>query len=305
MKKLLLLFISLFIWTGVGFSQTILYSDNFDSYVANSFLAVVNPIWWTTWSNLPSSGEDIQIKTTFAHSAPNSGSVDTVGGQTDGILRLGDKVSGKYELTWWMYVETGKCGYYNIQHMQSPGMEWAFYIYFRTNGALELKEGGDTITSTYPKDTWFEVKHEIDLNGDEIKLYINGTLLHTWPFSNWAGATGGTKQLGSVNFWAGEQTGSGELPGYYFDDVYYAMVPGVGIDEVEKTGVMIYPNPVKNMLNVVTDGELKNITISDDKGVILYSGTETHVDVSRLTPGMYFVKVETAQGTSNTKFIKN
>ena len=304
MKKHLLLSISMIIWAIVGFSQTLPYSDNFDSYSAGSFLAVVNPIWWTTWSNLPSSGEDIQITTAFAHSAPNSGSVDTVGGPTDGLLRLGDKVSGKYELKWWMYIETGKCGYYNIQHMQFPGIEWAFYIFFRTNGTLELKEGGDTITGTYPKDNWFEVRHEINLDDDEIKLYINGALLHTWPFSNWAGAPGGTKQLGSVDFWAGAQTGSDEIPGFYIDDIYYSMT-SVGIDEVEKVGVRICPNPVNNTLNVVTSEEPKNITISDARGVIHYRGNKTHVDVSKLEPGMYFVKVETTRGTSNTRFIKN
>lgn len=222
MKKLLLLCLTLFLWAGTGISQTVLYEDNLDSYANNSFLAVVNPDWWTTWSNQPGGGEDIQIKTTFASSSPNSGSVDKTGGQTDAILKLGNKVSGKYELTWKMYVETGKCGYYNIQHMQSPGIEWAFEIYFRTDGAIELLEGGNTVMGNYNKDTWFEVKHEIDLDGDEIKLYIGGNLLHTWPFSHQASTTTGTKQLGGVDFFAGEKSGTGEVAGYFIDDVYFA-----------------------------------------------------------------------------------
>ncbi len=222
MKKILFLFAMLFLLSGSVSSQTILYQDNLDSYALNSFLGVVNPTWWTTWSNAPGGGEDIQMKNTFAHTSPMSGSADKVGGQTDAILKLGNKVSGKYELTWYMYMETGKCGYYNIQHMQSPGIEWAFEIYFRTSGALELLEGGNTINGTYIKDQWLKVKHEIDLDADEIKLYFDDVLFHTWAFSNEATAPGGTKQLGGVDFFAGEKTGTGETPGYYIDDVYFA-----------------------------------------------------------------------------------
>ncbi len=222
MKKLVLFCALLFLWGGMGFSQTVLYEDNLDSYAANSFLAVVNPTWWTTWSNNPGSGEDIQILTSFSHSAPNSGSADKTGGQSDAIFKLGNKVSGKYEVTWYMYVETGKCGYYNFQHFQSPGIEWAFEIYFRTSGDFELLEGGNTIFGTYPKDTWYQCKHEIDLDADEIKLYINGNLVQTWPFSNEAQNPGGTLQLGGVDFFAGEKTGTGELPGYFIDDIYFA-----------------------------------------------------------------------------------
>jgi hypothetical protein len=224
MKKLVLFCVSLFLWAGMGFSQTVLYEDNLDSYAANSFLAVVNPTWWTTWSNNPGSGEDIQISTSFAHSTPNSGSADKIGGQTDAILKLGNKVSGKYEVTWYMYVETGKCGYYNFQHFESPGIEWAFEIYFRTGGAIELLEGGNTINGNYPKDAWFQCKHEIDLDADEIKFYLDGTLIHTWPFSNEASAPGGTLQLGGVDLFAGEASGSGEVAGFFIDDVYYAEI---------------------------------------------------------------------------------
>jgi len=222
MKKILLLFVSLFMWTGFVFSQTTLYEDNLDTYPANSFLAVENPEWWSTWSNLPGSGEDIQIKTTFSHSTPNSGLCDvTSGTATDGILLLGDKVSGSYEVTWWMYIETSKCGYYNFQHFESPGIEWAFEIYFRTNGDFNLLHSGLQTDGTYPKATWFECKHVIDLDADLITLYVNGTLVESWPFSDQAGQEGGTKQLGAVDFYAGAYSGSGESPLFYIDDVSY------------------------------------------------------------------------------------
>jgi len=222
MKKILFLFAMLFMFAGYVSSQTVLYEDNLDSYSLNSFLAVDNPTWWTTWSNAPGGGEDIQIRNNFASSTPMSGSADKTGGQTDCILKLGNKVSGAYELKWKMYIETGKCGYYNIQHMQSPGIEWAFEIYFRAAGTIELQVAGNTIAGSYIKDQWFEVKHEIDLDKDSISLYIDGILLNKWKFSDQASAAGGTLQLGGVDLFAGELTGSGETAGFYVDDFYFA-----------------------------------------------------------------------------------
>lgn len=227
MKKVLLLFVSLLMWTGFVFAQTTLYEDNLDSYPANSFLAVENPTWWTTWSNLPGSGEDVQIKTTFSRSAPNSGLCDvTSGTATDGVLLLGDKASGAYELSFWIYVETNRCGYYNIQHFESPGIEWAFEVYFRANGDFNLFHSGLQTDGTYPKDTWFEVKHEIDLDADLITLFIDGVEIESWAFSDEASSTGGTKQLGGVDMYAGAASGSGETPVFYFDDVSYIETTG-------------------------------------------------------------------------------
>ncbi len=121
-----------------------------------------------------------------------------------------------------MYIENTKCGYYNIQHFESPGVEWALEIYFRTNGNIQLYQGGSTINGTYPKATWFEAKQIIKLDADSIYLYINGTLLSAWPFHYQGGSTTGTKQLGAVDFFAGEASGSGETPGFYFDDIVFS-----------------------------------------------------------------------------------
>lgn len=220
MKKITLMLFALLFGMAVN-AQTVLYEDDMESYPDQSFLAQQNTTWWTTWSNNPGSGEDAQILTTFAYSPTKSASVDETGGATDCIMKLGDKTSGSYELSWYMYVQTGKCGYYNIQHFQSPGTEWAFELYFRADGSTELQVGGDLITGTYPKDTWFECKHVIDLDNDNIELYINGVLLYEWPFSYEASGTGGTLQLGGVDFFAGAASGSGESPVYFFDNVSF------------------------------------------------------------------------------------
>ena len=223
MKKFLL-FLFAMLASGGLFSQIVLLTENMDSYATSSFLGNDNPTWFTTWSNLPGSGEDAQILTNFAHSGTKSASADLTGGQTDCILKLGNKTTGRYELKWWMYVENGKCGYYNIQHFQTPGIEWAYEIYFRTNGDVHLYRGVNIINGTYPKATWFEVKQIIKLDVDSVYLYINGALFNAWPFHWTSLSTTGTNQLGGVDLFAGEEAGSGETPGYYFDDVVYSQL---------------------------------------------------------------------------------
>ncbi len=227
MRKLLLMATAVLLWAGMQ-AQTLPYNDDFESYTVGGFIAAQNSTWWTTWSNLPGSNEDGEISTAFAHSATKSVLIDEVSAASDLILKLGNKTTGSYELSWWMYVETGKCGYHNIQHFESPGTEWALECYFRTDGTGELFAGSATaIPFTYPKATWFQVKHMIDLDADNIKMFVNGTLINEWPFSYQASSTTGTKQLGGVDFFAGAASGTTESPKFFFDDLVYQPAPTV------------------------------------------------------------------------------
>jgi hypothetical protein len=82
-------------------------------------------------------------------------------------------------------------------------------------------------------------------------------------------------------------------------------VAGVGINEIDKLGVMIYPNPTKEKINIVTNGDFNKVTITDFTGKVVFTGTSKTIDVSALSNGVYFIKVETTQGVSNSKFVKN
>jgi len=230
MKKFTLL-LSAIVFSLAGLqAQTLPYNDDFESYTVGGFLAAQNDTWWTTWSNAPGGSEDGEISAAFANSGTQSVLLDAPTSTTasDLVLKLGNKTTGKYELKWMMYLETGKCGYYNIQHTEAMGVEWAFEIYFRTSGAGELYAGSTTaVAFTYPKDTWFEVKHLIDLDADNIKLYVNGTLVNEWPISYQNSSTTGMKQLGGVDFYAGAASGSSETPKYFIDDVTYQVMPTV------------------------------------------------------------------------------
>ena len=170
MRKLFYLLAAMFLFSGT-YAQDLPYNDDFDSYTVGGFIAAQNTDWWTTWSNAPGTGEDGEISNTKSHSPSKSVLIDETPAAADLIMKLGNKTTGAYELKWWMFVDNNKAGYYNIQHFQSPGIEWAFEVYFLQNGGGELLAGSATpFTFSYPKATWFEVKHMIDLDADNIKL---------------------------------------------------------------------------------------------------------------------------------------
>jgi hypothetical protein len=270
MKKILL-FLFAMLASGGLFSQIVLLNENMDSYAISSFLGIDNPTWFTTWSNLPGSGEDAQILTNFAHSGTKSASADLTGGQTDCILKLGDKTSGRYELKWWMYVENAKCGYYNIQHFQTPGIEWAYEVYFRTNGDIHLFAGVSTINGTYPKATWFEVKQIIKVDVDSVYLYINGALLSSWPFHWTSLSTTGTDRLGGVDFFAGEEAGSGETPGFYFDDVVYTQLGTLPPTVVTMPATGVISNSAT--LNGTVNANIMSTTVTFEYGLTTAYGS--------------------------------
>jgi len=72
----------------------------------------------------------------------------------------------------------------------------------------------------------------------------------------------------------------------------------------------LYPNPVSNILNITSKEtiEISSINIYNTLGqlvLVIPNAQETKtVDVSSLTSGNYFIKINSDKGTSNTKFIK-
>ena len=71
---------------------------------------------------------------------------------------------------------------------------------------------------------------------------------------------------------------------------------------------IVYPNPVREILNVEADSDISSISIYDIRGShlmnIRFESSRCTVDVSGLTPGTYIVRVFTADGSQSVKFVK-
>jgi hypothetical protein len=200
-------------------NREVVYEDDFESYTVGDYIAVSNPDWWTTWSDTPGTDEDAVISDEQAESGVNS---VMVSGINDNVLKLGNKTNGVYWVDFDLFVPEGFGGYYNIQHYEAPGIEWAFEIYFRADGTGFMNGGGDNAAEfTYTQGAWFSVENLIDLNADWAQVFFDGELLHEWQFSLQAQGEPGLLQLGGVNFYAGVETGSTETPLYYIDNVSF------------------------------------------------------------------------------------
>ncbi|MCD4773855.1 MAG: T9SS type A sorting domain-containing protein [Bacteroidales bacterium] len=221
MKKLLL-FTAAILFGFATMAQVVIYEDDFESYTTGDYLAAQSADW-TTWSNAPGSSEDAFISEDQAQSPIKSVLVE---GSSDLVKPLGNKTSGKYEISFGFFVPATFGGYYNLQHFESPGVEWAMEVYFGSDGNATVHAGGENAAAfTFNLDEWIDVQNIVDLNNDAAELWINGTFIHGWQFSLQSGGDPGTLQLGGVNLYAGALTG--DTPKYYFDDFLYQELPNV------------------------------------------------------------------------------
>lgn len=248
MKKNVLFFLLMFAAMSYMTAQTIVFSDNFDSYTAGSHLAQSSSAW-TTWSNAPGGSEDGVITTAQAASAPNS---LLVNGSVDQVYPFGNYTTGHYTVTFNMYIpSTGNGGYFNIQHVLLQ--QWSYECYFYNDGTGYLKVGGSNINFTYPSNAWFPVVMDVDMDQDQTSLTINNVLVNSWPFHYTGDATtGGVNQLAGIDLYAGAPN---NLSGtYYVDDFVVTELSAalVGEFSVPTENINLSLNPNSTATGTVT-----------------------------------------------------
>ena len=210
-KPFLLTALSFLAFSGTQ-AQTVVQEDDMEAYTLD--YVAPQSADWTTWTGAEGGAFDAFVSDEQAASGSNS--VKLVGGgMEDLVYLLGDRTSGSYTLEFKMYIPSGNQGYYNIQHFETPGTEWAHEVYFNTGGIGSLNAGITGVASfTWPADTWFDIVQEINIDLDQTSLSIDGTTVHSWTFSDEANATGGTNQLGGINLYPADASYV-----YYIDDI--------------------------------------------------------------------------------------
>ena len=94
-----------------------------------------------------------------------------------------------------------------------------------------------------------------------------------------------------------------------FSEVYTLTVEGVlGINDLSIEGLVIYPNPVANILNIDATTPISNVEIVNVLGQVLVSkssnSTISNIDVSALSTGNYFISVTSENNTRVLQFLK-
>ncbi|NIW43647.1 MAG: hypothetical protein GWN30_02365, partial [Gammaproteobacteria bacterium] len=196
-----------------------LFQDDFEAYTAGTQLVVQNPVGWTTWTNNPGSGEDPFVSDAQAYSGSNS---VVIVQNNDLVKTFGQLTSGAWKISFYMYIPSGKAGYFNTLAGFTPNpFNWAMEVYFDVGGGGRLNAGtSSAATFTYAYDTWQLCEVIVDLDNDMAQFIFDGTVIHTWQWT--LGANGGGSPL---------QLDASDLFGATADDEMY--IDDYSITEVE------------------------------------------------------------------------
>ncbi|MFT6243846.1 MAG: hypothetical protein ACJA0U_000174 [Salibacteraceae bacterium] len=78
----------------------------------------------------------------------------------------------------------------------------------------------------------------------------------------------------------------------------------IGLDEVYKTHVNVYPNPATDQITIDSEDEISSILIFDLSGVLIQSETTASFSIEGLDSGIYMLNVKTSTGLARVKFMK-
>lgn len=213
-------------------SEDAIFCDNLDSYAEGATTGTSAP-WWSTWSGALGGADDGIVSTEQANSAPNSMLIAE--GQTqDVLLLLGNQTSGLYRIDFNMYIPTDATGYYNFQEDETPAVAWNLNLFFGTDDTGATAVPGEGLvfetgeTFTYPQSEWFSLSHIVDLDGNQIRVMLNGEMITTFPYEG---------NLGSVNFFSINDDNR-----YFIDDVEFLQLSSCTADAIICDGLEWYPD---------------------------------------------------------------
>lgn len=83
------------------------------------------------------------------------------------------------------------------------------------------------------------------------------------------------------------------------------VVSGIGFEELNKDHIVVYPNPVEDVIYIQSDAIIENVIVYDLYGRVITSGNSTTISAAELETGVYLLTVETASGSKTMRFVKN
>lgn len=207
MKKLLLICIcaiSLF-----GLKAQI--NEDFSDYTVGAKIAQeaqsLGYTYWTTWSSSPGGTEDGTI------ALFQNDKVASLSSNNDQVLLFGEKTAGIWNISFDMYVPSGKVGYFNVlADFAASSSVWAMQVYVNaTNdgqnttyapGQGTLHAAGSAAASfTCAQEVWINFAVVVDLNSDQGTFFVNGSQIHQWQWSLGSFGNDNLRQLDAMNIY--------------------------------------------------------------------------------------------------------
>lgn len=97
--------------------------------------------------------------------------------------------------------------------------------------------------------------------------------------------------------------------GFYFDDlILHTLQNNLNLNTVNPTNFRLFPNPVKNLLNIKSNVQDYDVSIFNLHGQIIYtkkgSSNDLKIDTKKLTSGVYFVLINSNDNSQSFKIVK-
>jgi hypothetical protein len=191
----------------------------------------------------------------------------------DVLFPLGNRTTGRYRLSFNIFVSKGASGYYNVQHTDAGGANpnWAFQVDFQPNGLGRLFITSNRVIGFfyYRNGEWNKTVQIIDLEKDRAELWINDQMVHSWRFS--VSNSVELKQLGALNFYA--NTGNNILVDNICMFAKEATCNDASLNPVCLSDGRSYRNETQARCDLYTSSELGAcISACDLGGTMIYRG---------------------------------
>lgn len=220
MKEQLLIFLVIMITVTVGINAQITFSDDFESYSSGDLLAQSSSDW-STWGG-GGAADDAPVSDEFAFSGNNSlklYSTSANGGPADVILPFGGKHEiGTFTYEMQMYITQSSGGYFNCQAEETPGIQWAFQMYFDPGGQIRVANSSNIVQNSggsYPYDEWFKVSVDVDLTNNQWMFSVDDNLIVTFENPD--------NSIATLNLFPAPFDGVSTL--FYVDDISFSYEP--------------------------------------------------------------------------------
>lgn len=169
---------------------------------------------------------------------------------------------------------------------------------------ITLQTGGLTLNA----DTWYRLGFGYDTTTGQPYWRFNTNPSVTINSANYAGPF----PIEEIDFLMSVPTTNTVSTSVLFDN-YVARATNadtlldIESNLVDYNNIRIYPNPVTNILNISNPNnfEIKNVSIIDINGRVVKNQSDfSQINVSDLIAGVYFVTIESTDGKTTKKFIK-
>ncbi|MBU2650221.1 MAG: T9SS type A sorting domain-containing protein [Bacteroidetes bacterium] len=267
--------------------------EQYEMFTAGEYICLQSPLW-KTWDDVPGTSEDAYVSEDIAfhqslkiEDQTNIYKAFSWESFTDGyhVLQMNIMVAPDHTAYLNLQKEVGIMGFYY-------GLE----IFLEADGTGSLNAGGIASASfAYDQGEWQHLEIHIDLDADLCQVWLDGMLIHEYPWSTGNNGIPGPVKFGFLNIAAWNPAGYTTLA--YVNEVCFSTYTGVGLPLMGETqpAVLLFPNPVKDCFFLEAPWDIQSYRVYNLNGQLIESGnsrsSRIELDASSWPAGVYLIRL--------------